>query len=224
MLELIQSVYHSYLNSVQPISNNTKLRRLLNRGEDSRPTGSITAIQKSIFSKELFGFYKNLLETTLKIQEQDHLKVIFLEPSLLNKNISQIKLKSKGSKIRDMLRMTFEKTIHAVTESLGIVSDTFPLRQGLLFNRAEVYQDFISTLEPFDIVTDRASKFKLSHVIIPGYYGHAGIYLGTKAQLIERGLWDDPIVKPFQKEIEQGYVMLEAKRTGVRIRKLSEYF
>jgi hypothetical protein len=225
-LELMQSIYDSYFNVLQPLHQNTKWRRILDRADSGRTDNAFADLQETVFSKEFFSFYQDLLERTADIRSvYDEIEgAEFFLPSELEKMMSRVKVRNTFIKIRDLLRRSFENSLAAVTEVIGTTSDTFPLRAGKLFGRADVYNDFVRHLQPMDILLDRANEFKLSHMIIPGYFGHTGIYLGTKQQLIERGLWDDPVIVPFHEEIEQGYTMLESKRTGTKLRKLSDYF
>ena len=223
-LEDLQSIYRSYFENIQPLADNTKWRRILNRPEEQRAVDSLTRIQDKVFSKDLFEFYKETLESQSTLPDYDWAnEVEYLQPDELRSKLKMLKLKYTFTKIRDMNRNAFEKVVHLVTETIGISSDTFPLRAGKLFNRPEVIEDISQTLQPMDLLLDRANRFKMSHMIIPGYYGHGGIYLGTKAQLIKAGLWNHPAVVPYHAAIENGQVMLEAKRTGVKLRTLKEY-
>jgi hypothetical protein len=225
-LELIQSSYRSYLTVLSPIYGNTKWRRIVYRQDSGRGHDAFAIIQAQVFSKDVFAFYQDLLSRTVTLSAAEASNVSDLgvvDPADVRLWLKKAKLKAGFLRIRDLNRRAFESIIHVVTESIGITSDTFPLRKGKLFGRPEVVADMIKTLRPMDILADRANEFKLSHMIIPGYYGHVGIYLGTKNQLIELGLWDHPAIIPYHDAIESGLTMLEAKRTGVRLRALSEY-
>lgn len=220
-LELIQSIYRSYFNVINPIYSNIKWRRSLNHADKDRPHNSFQILQGTVFSKDLFDFYKDLVERETNLSESTQPK--YYSPRELDQVLTRLKYKGKVVNFRDRIRKGIENTIHVLTEAIGITSDTFPLRAGKMMNRPEVIQDFVQNLQPMDLLLDRAVGFKLSHRIIPGYYGHTGMYLGTKEQLIELGMWDDPLIVPLQRQIEQGNTMLEAKRTGIFLRKLSDY-
>jgi hypothetical protein len=223
-LELIQSLYVSYLKVISPIEQNLKWRRILHRPDIGRPDNAFTLIQNKITAKNLFSFYQDLLHRSVALKNPASLEELGVSsPGELKAWLNKAKFSGRFTKIRDFNRRVFENIVHALTESVGITSDSFPLRRGKLYARPEVAADLTQTLRPLDVLADRANKFKLSHMIIPGYYGHVGIYLGTKAQLMEAGLWDHPSIIPYHQEIESGLTMLEAKRTGVRLRALGEY-
>ena len=223
-LETIQSVYRSYLENVQPLAENTKWRRIIDRADGERSANSLSQIQDMVFSRELFEFYRGLLERAVNSGKAELPESAeFLHPQGLKASLSKLRIKRTFTRIRDLNRKVFESLVHLAVETIGVTSDRFPLRAGKLYNRPEVTSDIIQTLQPMDLLLDRANRFKISHMIIPGYYGHAGIYLGTKEQLIKIGMWDHPAIVLYHSAIENGQVMLEAKRTGVKLRTLREY-
>lgn len=223
-LERMQSVYRSYFESVHPLYLDTRVRRLLNHRDEVRTIGSLSMVQNLVFSRELNGFYKDLLmrQNNLRVSKTGEPST-GLDNSALATEIKHLRLKRGFVHIRDLGRQKFETIVHAVAETIGLTSDTFPLRHGRLYANPEFIHDVMRTLRPMDLLIDRANEFKLSHMIIPGHYGHVGIYLGTKEQLKEIGMWEDPSIVPYHSAIESGHVMLEAKRTGVKLRTLLEY-
>lgn len=54
-------------------------------------------------------------------------------------------------------------------------------------------------------------------ISITGFWNHNAIYIGTKEQLQQLGLWDHPAIKPFQKQIEsKQQVIVESLGAGVQ--------
>ncbi|MGZ3724401.1 MAG: YiiX/YebB-like N1pC/P60 family cysteine hydrolase [Pseudobdellovibrio sp.] len=222
-LAQVQSLYLSYFDVINPIRQNLKWRRVLNHADETRTKNSFEQIHEILFSKDLFYFYKDLLERTSQGREISDGNLRFVSPEDLENRINQIRRDDRFTRARDLGRRALEHTIAIVAEGLGITSDNFPLRAGKLYARPDVMEEMTRNLKPLDVLVDRAAGFKLSHMLIPGHFGHTGIYLGTKEQLIEAGLWNHPALIPYQAQIEAGLVMLEAKRTGVKLRALKEY-
>jgi hypothetical protein len=95
-------------------------------------------------------------------------------------------------------------------------------RQGFLHKRPEVIQMLKEKLRPLDIILEK-TPFALTDKFIPGNFGHAAIWLGTKAQLQEIGMWDHPVMLPYQNQIEKGYYILEAIRPGTGLKTLEDF-
>ena len=71
-------------------------------------------------------------------------------------------------------------------------------------------------LRPLDILLS-STKGRLSGQMTPGYFGHVAIYLGTRAQIQQAGLWSLPALVPHQPKINAGHVFLEAINPEVQL-------
>jgi hypothetical protein len=80
----------------------------------------------------------------------------------------------------------------------------------------------VETLKPMDILLEK-SPFSLTDKFIPGHFGHAALYLGTKEQLENINMWNHPDIIPYQEEIISGKTILEAIRTGVHLTSIEEF-
>ncbi|NOR56940.1 MAG: hypothetical protein GQ474_00275 [Sulfurimonas sp.] len=67
------------------------------------------------------------------------------------------------------------------------------------------------------------TPFRLTDKFIPGYWGHAAIWIGTKEELQELGLWENPVIIPYHEEIEKGNFIIEALRAGVVLSSLEHF-
>lgn len=70
--------------------------------------------------------------------------------------------------------------------------------------------------QPMDVIVTRNAS-RLSGQLGLGYFGHAGLYLGTEAELRALGIWDHPRLRPYHEAIRGGAVFAEATETGVHL-------
>lgn len=104
----------------------------------------------------------------------------------------------------------------------GNIAGNIQWRKGFLFDSSPAIEMAKNTLRPMDIILEK-SPFVLTDKFIPGHYGHVAIYLGTKEQLEEIGMWNHPDIIPHQAEIEEGNTILEAVRPGVRLNSIEGF-
>lgn len=90
------------------------------------------------------------------------------------------------------------------------------LRNGHLYKNEKIKNLLNNVLHPMDVMM-LSSPFAFAGLGVPGHFDHGAIYLGTKEQLTALGLWNDPSILPYQKEIEKGNVILDNTRTGVHL-------
>ncbi|PIP93712.1 MAG: hypothetical protein COW00_14730 [Bdellovibrio sp. CG12_big_fil_rev_8_21_14_0_65_39_13] len=112
--------------------------------------------------------------------------------------------------------------LHHLSGAFGNTSGSIRWRKGYLFKNESIIRKIESELKPLDIITEKTA-FALTDKFIPGHFGHNAIWLGTKDQLIEIGIWNHPVISPFQNEIEQGFSIIETDRTGTHLKKLSDF-
>jgi hypothetical protein len=95
-------------------------------------------------------------------------------------------------------------------------------RRGKIDGRVEVAEDLAGNLQPGDILIER-TPFRLTDSFIPGYWGHAALWVGSEAELAALGIWDDPLTRPFQDAIRSGRRVIEALRSGVELNPLDHF-
>ena len=126
--------------------------------------------------------------------------------------------------IKDSYTITIRTGGYAGSRLFGAVTGAIQLRSGKLKNLPKSEMDQIKDkLKPLDILFDKA-PFRLTDKLIPGYFGHVGIWLGTETELKELELWDTPEIRPYQKEIRAGRNVLEALRPGIDVHTLESFF
>lgn len=93
---------------------------------------------------------------------------------------------------------------------------------GKLYQNQNLIDQLKNDLRPLDLVFEK-KKYKLTDYTIPGHWGHVGIWLGTKEQLIEKGLWEHPAIDPFREQIEEGNSIYEVRKWGLNFENLEGF-
>jgi uncharacterized protein YycO len=79
-----------------------------------------------------------------------------------------------------------------------------------------------SALRPMDVLLEK-TPFRLTDNFIPGFWGHAAIYIGTQEDLEELGIWDNELVQKYSREIAKGKFIVEALRDRVQMNTLDHF-
>lgn len=116
----------------------------------------------------------------------------------------------------------FNKVTGWLSQIFGNIAGSVKWRKGFLYQNSTATDIAVKTLKPMDILIEK-SPFTLTDKLIPGHFGHVAVYLGTKEQLQAIGMWNHPDILPYHEDIEQGKVILEAVRPGVRLNTLEEF-
>ncbi len=128
--------------------------------------------------------------------------------------------------IPGMIGETWNDAVREVLHLLSMVfSNTVGLveiRRGKLYQRKDVLLDIHNILKSGDILLDK-TPFRLTDKLIPGYWGHAALWIGTKSELKNMGIWNHPIVTRYHKEIRKGKTVVEALRSGVEMNTLEHF-
>tara|TARA_B100000925_G_C22010284_1_gene475954 strand:+ start:867 stop:2309 length:1443 start_codon:yes stop_codon:yes gene_type:complete len=123
---------------------------------------------------------------------------------------------------KDRIYLLKKYVVNGFNSRFGNAAGEVITRNGRLYLNEKASRLVRQKLKPMDILFEK-TPFILTDKTIPGHFGHVAIYIGTKNQLIELGLWDVDALKPYQKQIELGYTILEASRDGVRFKKLVDF-
>jgi len=95
-------------------------------------------------------------------------------------------------------------------------------RKGKLSRRGGLADQLREGLRAGDILLEK-TPFRLTDKLIPGYWGHAAVWVGSEEELRDLGIWDDPVVVPYQAQIRSGKQVVEALRSGVEINSLEQF-
>jgi hypothetical protein len=77
-------------------------------------------------------------------------------------------------------------------------------------------------LKPLDLIFEKR-KYTLSNYTIPGHWGHVAVWLGTKEELIESGVWDKNYFAPFRAAVESGKNIIEIRKKGMQFVSLESF-
>jgi len=102
--------------------------------------------------------------------------------------------------------------------SIGVVQ----VRQGLLKGNTTAHDEITSQLKAGDILLEK-TPFRLTDKLIPGYWGHVAIWVGSEDELKQLGIWDHPVVKKHHSQIRASKLVAEALRSGVKLNSLNQF-
>ncbi|KUF09002.1 hypothetical protein AVJ23_19590 [Pseudoponticoccus marisrubri] len=84
------------------------------------------------------------------------------------------------------------------------------LRPAYLSDKPEAVAYLMARLRPLDLLVT-ADKGLLTGRLVPGYFSHSLVYLGTEAQLRAAGLWHLPALRAHHAAIREGHVFYESR-------------
>ncbi len=114
------------------------------------------------------------------------------------------------------------KVTNFLSGFFGNIAGSIKWRKGYFYNNNTALKLAKNNLRPMDVILEK-SPFVITDKFIPGHFGHVALYLGTKEQLLEHGLWLHPNIAPFHHDIENGKIILEAVRSGLRLNTLENF-
>ncbi len=164
-------------------------------------------------TKSQLFYLKTLIEQSPSYKIlQSHSSLSFLQKKIqfysIVSNDTLVRLEKEGV---NLLSLVFGNT-------LGLVET----RKGKLYQKNSIHSDLLKTLKPGDILLEK-TPFRLTDQFIPGYWGHAAIWIGNEQELKALGLWNNPLVKPWQNKIKRNHSIVEALRSGVELDPLSHF-
>lgn len=112
--------------------------------------------------------------------------------------------------------------VSGTTRVWGFISDQLKWRNGRLNKNQEALELVKSSLKPLDLIYEKRD-FTLSNYTIPGHWGHVAVWLGTKEELIELGVWDKDFFAPFRRFVEEGKNIVEVRKKGVNASSLENF-
>jgi len=235
-------LYDNYLLSISLFEGDGKLRRILNERDPgyavtsaalARVTlnyNSITnrsRVRKAIrfYEKESQRFKKSLDQNT----ESAYLNLLIAQ----SPSYSMVKKWSPfyvvGRKLGFLSGVTSDTLTGMEREGVSLFSMVFgnavglvETRRGKLYKKGDVLADVSRTLKAGDILLEK-TPFRLTDKLIPGYWGHAAVWVGSEAELKELGIWNNPLVVSHRDEIREGRLVVEALRSGVEMNSLEHF-
>ena len=220
-LNEISFFYKNYNNTI----SNKRLRRVLNASDRTFDTkdNELKKLSKRLFSRKNYNSIKKLIKSlpnyhANNIALYDHIKTNPYQKSRLKKNKKKIQRFFR----KDKTHLIGHFFAHHVSGAVGNFAGLFRFRKGYLYRNDSVYNIIKNQLKPMDILVEKTG-FTLTDKMIPGYFGHIAIWLGTEKQLKKNQLWEHPSIVPFQNKIKQEHCILETDRKGTHLKSLKDF-
>lgn len=235
-------LYDNYLLAVSLFEGDSKLRRILNERDPgyavtsaalAKVTVNYNSINNRARVRKAIKFYEREsahFKTALAlIPDNSYLNLLIAQsPSTtIVKNWSPFYV--VGRKLGFLSGVTTDTLNGMEREGVSLFSMVFgnavgliETRKGKLYRNGDVLADVSSTLRAGDILLEK-TPFRLTDKLIPGYWGHAAVWIGTEAELKELGIWDNPLVTSHRDEIREGRLVVEALRSGVEMNTIQHF-
>ncbi len=241
MLSLSAAIvlYDNYALALSHYQDSAHLRKLINASDNAYNLEG-NNLRKLAFKynsvinkhrlKKAINFYKRNEKYISKNDEemlylqklitQSYSYKNFGNNNLLNVLFGKLKLYAETS--IDSIGYVRDTGVNGASLTFGNVVGLVSMRKGLMYGDEKSEKEISSQLKAGDILLEK-TPFRLTDTLIPGYWGHAAIWVGTKEELIELGIWEHELVKPHQKSIEEGSRIVEALRSGVELNPLKKF-
>lgn len=244
MLALAASLtlYDTYLATAAVLNEDKRIRRFLDScdigyGMDEDQLHALTVQMTSItnlgYMRRLIGHYQD------KRAEVEALALEYQGAAYLMLHIDQspalsilrdggddealaTRMDGRAQHLRDNLRELNRKAAAGLSKVFGNTVGLFEARPGKLKGVAAAYAALRGALRPGDIILEK-TPFRLTDKLIPGYFGHAALWLGDEADLRALGIWDHSAVRPHHRALLEEKQVLEALRSGVQMNTLAHF-
>ncbi|MDK9718913.1 MAG: YiiX/YebB-like N1pC/P60 family cysteine hydrolase [Trichlorobacter sp.] len=235
-------LYDNYLLSVSLFEGDAKLRRLLNEADPGYAVKSAALAKVTLSYNSINN--RSRVRRAIKFYEKETKR--FTQVVEANPETAYINLLIKQSPSYSMVRTwsPFYVVGRKVGFLGGVTEDTLSglerhgislfsmvfgnavglveTRKGKLYRKPPVREQLTGALQAGDVLLEK-TPFRLTDKLIPGYWGHAAVWIGTEKELRELGIWDNPLVKRYHDQIHQGRGVVEALRSGVEMNPLDQF-
>lgn len=231
-------MYDNYLLTATLFEGDPKLRQLLNEGDRGyqlskaeliKVSISYNSIAKRARVRRAMRFYEKTLAKGVSPQTNQYLATLIDQSPSYDMVREWSPLYVIGRKLGILENITVDSIAAIENEGVSLFSMLFgnavglvETRKGKLYQRKDVYAEVHSTLRCGDILLEK-TPFRLTDKLIPGYWGHAAVWIGTEQELRELGIWDHPLVQNYHKGIGNGNCVVEALRSGVEMNQLKGF-
>lgn len=235
-------LYDNYLLAISLYDSDPKLRRLINDGDPAYEIHRAELAKVTLSYNSMVNRHRVRRGMIFYEQEMQALDGVFPAKSGADYLITLIdqspsysmvrkwsplyvigrKLGFMGALQRDLVEDFQKEGVSLVSMLFGNAVGLVETRKGKLFHRQDVHQDLVGQLHSGDILLEK-TPFRLTDKLIPGYWGHAAVWIGTEAELKQLGIWDRPLVRRYHQEIRNGQLVVEALRSGVEMNSLDHF-
>lgn len=235
----------SFYYSLDQLSRNYKLRRILD--EENLSNGQKSKIYSSSLKNLFSTSTRRKVLKALKIFKQNKDRFLNDDEFIKTKKIITESYTFKNKKdlgfhdsfkgYTNFLKNKFvakkntgifnlrQRTLNLLYKGSKIFGNTagrFQSRKGKLYNNIFFIKHLGYSLQPLDTLLEK-TPFRLTDKFIPGFWGHAAIYIGNEKQLKQLDLWNHPSVVKYHTQIRSGNTIVEALRSGVKINSIGSF-
>ena len=231
--------YDDYLLVYTYYENHSKLREVFNSEDSAYGIGKntlsdMTDTYNDYFDREdikkMISFYQEQIKAFEEEKGDDFLYLKFMieqSPSYLQGFDDTIayagsNLESISHTISDEGEGSLSDMTNELSKTFGNSAGLVETRKGKLYEDETVLENVYSVIQAGDILLEK-TPFRLTDKLIPGHWGHAAVYIGTADELKDLGIWEHPVVKPFQQEILDGKLIDEALRDDVQLNTVEHF-
>ena len=235
-------LYDFYLNTAYKVNEDKRIRRLLNQGDSGYGIGKDKLTQM----QDLLSDISNLNEIEDNIKKyKTHRKEIkilgdkddniaYLDQLIKNsrsyklfgKKSFSLTLAKKGEKrrkdVKDNLNALSRTAMNGVSGTFGNLAGVYEERKGKLYHNKKIEKEIVKHLKSADILLEK-TPFRLTDKMIPGYWGHAAIWIGNESELRALGIWEHPVVRKYHKKIQTGHLVAESLREGTTLSTMAHF-
>jgi len=243
------TLYDNYFLGIVLFEQDSRLRKVLNDpdmgfGLVANKLKEITLNANSIetrhrIRKAITFFEETKASLAGEHEDSDYAYLqLLIESSPSYNYIEKIRVKEIASKnfvaferiTSDMISESAAGGFDMLSGLFGNTIGMFESRKGKLYENVEALEKIKSRLQPLDILLEK-TPFRLTDKLIPGHFGHVAIWTGSKTELMELGIWENPYVKNHAESIESlldpaskdEHQIIEALRSGVKLSTLDEF-
>jgi len=236
------TLYDMYLNVVAITNESDRLRNFANKGDSGYgiEQNRIKEITKR------FSDVKNIETVRKLIQKYDSFRSAIDRYSELDDNLAYLNLLIRSSRsyrefvkipnsrlfaykhllrsnvIQDNLSEISSIVIGNISETFGNAVGRVEERKGKLYGDRELENHLAGNLQAGDVLLEK-TPFRLTDRLIPGFWGHAAIWVGTETELRELAIWDHKRVRQYHKQLMNNQRVAEALREGTVLNTLSDF-
>ena len=231
--------YDNYLIAYINYENDSKLRQFLNDPDSAYdiPANTLSDMTNTYNNlndreevKKMIAFYDDHIDTYDNVEESFFLylkMMIEQSPSYQlgfdnDTDYAVDNLNSLYTSVLDLGDDGLTLAVNEMSKTLGNTAGLVETRKGKLYNDPDVADNVRSVIKAGDILLEK-TPFRLTDKLIPGHWGHAAVYIGTADELKALGIWDHPVVQPFQQDILDGKQIDEALRDDVQLNTIEHF-
>ena len=241
-------LYDNYLLGVVLLEQDSRVRRVANasdKGFDVSPNQLLKITQSANSSKNQKRIIKGLKfverrqEMFAEERDEDYLflrDLIYSSPS--NGYLKRIdstgrfarKIELSQIFIGDLMADISNNSLNSLSKFFGNTTGMVATRTGIMYGDAALKQEILKELQPLDILLEK-TPFRLTDKFIPGYFGHAAIWVGNGSDLESIGVWEHEVIQKYHDDVapngdlksENGKNIVEALREGVKLSTLDDF-